>query len=122
VPLDYHRPHGRQITITISRIPAADPAHRLGVLVLSPGGPGLGGLEQPSDLAGPDQPPQLRQRYDLIGFDARGIRHSTPLTCSLPPQDRATRYPAPDGSIEPGPARVSRGALLRKRPARRRDA
>nr|BFE77540.1 hypothetical protein GCM10020093_001410 [Planobispora longispora] len=39
-PLDYRRPHGRRITIKLSRIPAADPARRLGTLVHLAGGPG----------------------------------------------------------------------------------
>ncbi|MDI6104090.1 alpha/beta fold hydrolase [Actinoplanes sp. NEAU-A12] len=100
VPLDYRRPHGRQITITLSRIRAADPARRLGTLVLNPGGPGVGGLSEPSDRYGPSEPPELRDRYDLVGFDARGIRHSTPVTCGLPAPNPLVRYPAPDGSIE----------------------
>ncbi|TDB75468.1 alpha/beta fold hydrolase [Micromonospora sp. KC723] len=99
VPLDYRHPQGRHITVTVSRIPAGDPARRLGTLVLSPGGPGIGGLQMPAQLHGPGQPPQLRQRYDLVGFDARGVRHSSPVSCALPVADRAVRYPTPDGSI-----------------------
>lgn len=101
VPLDYRHALGRQITIKISRIRAADPARRLGTLVISPGGPGVGGLEQPSELADPEsQPAELRNRYDLVGFDARGIRYSSPVSCGLPVQDGRLRYPAPDGSID----------------------
>src|SRR6185312_10519474 len=48
VPLDYRRPAGRQITIAVSRVPATDPAHRRGVLLLNPGGPGGEGLDLPS--------------------------------------------------------------------------
>jgi pimeloyl-ACP methyl ester carboxylesterase len=99
VPVDYRQPHGRHITVTVSRIPATDPSRRLGTLVLSPGGPGVGGLGMPADFHGPDQPPQLRQRYDLVGFDPRGVRHSTPVSCGLPVRDRDVRYPRPDGSI-----------------------
>ncbi|TDC42432.1 alpha/beta fold hydrolase [Micromonospora sp. KC213] len=99
VPLDHRDPQSRHITVTVSRIPATDPARRLGTLVLSPGGPGIGGLAMPAQLHGPGQPPQLGQRYDLVGFDARGVRHSSPVSCGLPVADRAVRYPAPDGSI-----------------------
>ena len=100
VPLDYRQPRGPHITIKMSRITAADPARRLGTLVFLPGGPGNGGLHWPSDYYGDDQPPELRDRYDLVGFDARGIRYSTPITCGLGQHDRGPRYPAPDGSIE----------------------
>src|SRR3954468_16600645 len=47
VPLDYRRPYGRKINIAISRIKAADPAKRHGVLFLNPGGPGGPGLDLP---------------------------------------------------------------------------
>src|SRR6185369_6780445 len=33
VPLDYRQPHGRTIALEVSRIPAADPAKRWGVLM-----------------------------------------------------------------------------------------
>jgi pimeloyl-ACP methyl ester carboxylesterase len=100
VPLDYRQPRGTQITVKMSRITATDPARRLGTLVLLPGGPGNGGLHWPADYYGDGQPPELRDRYDLVGFDARGIRYSTPITCGLDQHDRGPRYPAPDGSID----------------------
>ncbi|HEX8347186.1 MAG TPA: alpha/beta hydrolase [Actinoplanes sp.] len=99
VPLDYSRPDGRQITITLSRIRAGHPARRLGTLVLNPGGPGIGGLGEPSARYGKGEPKELRERYDLVGFDARGVRHSSPITCGLPAPDPLVRYPASDGSI-----------------------
>ena len=99
VPLDYRQPRGPHITVRMSRITAADLARRLGTLVILPGGPGNGGLHRPADYYGDDQPPALRARYDLVGFDARGIRYSTPITCGLAQHDRGPRYPAPEGSI-----------------------
>jgi pimeloyl-ACP methyl ester carboxylesterase len=42
-------------------------------------------------------------QYDLIGFDPRGIGHSTPVTCDIPldsTTDLILPYPAPDGSID----------------------
>ncbi|MEU7694866.1 hypothetical protein [Microbispora hainanensis] len=44
VPLDHRRPPGRTITITISRLPATDPARRRGVLLTTGGGPGGPGV------------------------------------------------------------------------------
>src|SRR2546423_1007841 len=48
VPLDYRSPHGRQITVEISRIPAANPGLRHGILLFNPGGPGGAGLDMPT--------------------------------------------------------------------------
>ncbi|MEV4641259.1 alpha/beta hydrolase [Actinoplanes sp. NPDC049548] len=101
VPTDYSRPHGRQTTLTISRLPAGNPQLRRGVLITNPGGPGQAGLLLPAALAH-QLPPQLLDRYDLIGFDPRGVGHSTPVTCggsALPSDDLIYPYPGPDGSI-----------------------
>ncbi|GAA0819906.1 hypothetical protein GCM10009525_04810 [Streptosporangium amethystogenes subsp. fukuiense] len=40
VPLDYRRPGGRQITIAVTRLKAADKANRLGSVAVNSGGPG----------------------------------------------------------------------------------
>ncbi|MFK0044232.1 alpha/beta hydrolase [Streptomyces sp. NPDC090741] len=45
VPLDHRRPTGRTIPLPVTRRPAADTAHRTGVLVLHPGGPGNSGVD-----------------------------------------------------------------------------
>jgi pimeloyl-ACP methyl ester carboxylesterase len=81
VPLDYARPGGRTITIAMSRLPAADPARRIGVLLLNGGGPGGDGLDMPLLLAGQPVP---RERFDLIGMDPRFVGRSTPLDCGWP--------------------------------------
>jgi pimeloyl-ACP methyl ester carboxylesterase len=79
VPLDYSRPHGRSITIALSRLAATDPAHRRGALVPNPGGPGDPALDLVVELA--QVAPALAARYDLIGMDPRFVGRSTPLTC-----------------------------------------
>jgi pimeloyl-ACP methyl ester carboxylesterase len=101
VPLDHRRPHDRTITIAVSRIAAADPAKRHGVLLLNPGGPGLEGLNEPSEFAARASA-DVRDRYDLIGFDPRGVGHSAPVTCGLSAAEMvpASPFPAPDGSID----------------------
>src|SRR4051812_35336518 len=40
VPLDWAEPDGDRITLAVSRLPAADPDRRIGVLFFNPGGPG----------------------------------------------------------------------------------
>ncbi|HEX6357294.1 alpha/beta fold hydrolase [Actinophytocola sp.] len=79
VPLDYARPGGRWIDIAISRV-KAEPGTRRGVLLMNPGGPGSPGLTMPLTK---QLPKEVSERYDLIGFDPRGIGASTPVTCGL---------------------------------------
>lgn len=89
VPLDYGKPHGKTIEIAISRLRSTDPAHRRGVLFTNSGGPGGTGLAFPTTLVTGGQksqplPQSVRDRYDIIGIDPRGVGHSTPVTCNLP--------------------------------------
>ena len=101
VPLDYGRPDGRSIEVVVSRLAAADPAKRHGVLLLNPGGPALPGLDTPGAMA-PTLPKPVLDGYDLIGFDPRGVGTSTPQSCGLENPSTATLfpYPAADGSID----------------------
>jgi pimeloyl-ACP methyl ester carboxylesterase len=81
VPLDYDRPKGKQITLALTRLPAADPGRRIGSLFINPGGPGGSGVEFVQG-AGPFlYSDEVRARFDLVGFDPRGIIGSTPLRC-----------------------------------------
>ena len=98
VPLDYRRPNGRKITIAVSRLVSPDPAKRRGVLFLNSGGPGGEGLKYPAQFAAAGSnklalPKSVRDRYDIIGFDPRGVGHSTPVTCDLTPAQRASNIP-----------------------------
>ncbi|MGB9281623.1 MAG: alpha/beta fold hydrolase [Pseudonocardiaceae bacterium] len=72
VPLDYHQPHGAMITLSVIRLPAADPAHRVGSLFIDFGGPGTGGVGELESLA-PRYLDALHQRFDLVSFDSRSI-------------------------------------------------
>ena len=45
VPLDYSHPHGAKITLGFNRLRAQDRAHRVGSLIVNPGGPGGAGSE-----------------------------------------------------------------------------
>ncbi|WP_435842888.1 alpha/beta fold hydrolase [Streptomyces lavendulae] len=82
VPLDYRRPEGRRIDLAISRIKSQNPAKRHGVMLMNPGGPGGTGLDLPLMME-ESMPKEVRERYDLIGFDPRGVGRSSPITCGL---------------------------------------
>ncbi|CUU61050.1 TAP-like protein [Parafrankia irregularis] len=100
VPLDYRSPNGRRITVAITRLPAVDQANRLGSLALNPGGPGGGGYLMPVEVSSlNDAAARLNARYDLIGFDPRGVGYSSKVQCALGSPGGAS--PAPTG--QPGP-------------------
>ncbi|MEW2139840.1 alpha/beta hydrolase [Streptomyces sp. NPDC005409] len=82
VPLDYRRPDGPTLDLAISRMKSENPAKRHGVMLLNPGGPGGGGLDLPL-LMNESLPKDVREQYDLIGFDPRGVGRSSPITCGL---------------------------------------
>ncbi|MFC7432429.1 MULTISPECIES: alpha/beta fold hydrolase [unclassified Agrococcus] len=80
VPSDYDEPTGDTTSIAVTRIPATDPAQRIGSLFLNfggPGGPGVSTLQQ----LGAFLDPQVHARFDVIGFDPRGVAQSDPVTC-----------------------------------------
>ncbi|MFD9060835.1 alpha/beta hydrolase [Kitasatospora purpeofusca] len=82
VPLDYRRPDGRTLGVAVSRLPATDPAHRLGTLFYNPGGPGV--PARALSLALRRAAPALGARYDIVAVDPRFVGASAPLDCGWP--------------------------------------
>lgn len=81
VPLDYDHPRGARISLALIRLPAGDPARKIGSIFLNPGGPGGSGVDFVR-AAGPIlYSDEVRARFDLVGFDPRGVIGSTPLRC-----------------------------------------
>ncbi len=80
VPLDYAHPEGAQLGIKVNRLPASDEKKRLGSLVVNPGGPGASGLSYARD-ARSVVTAKVRARYDIVGFDPRGVASSAPVHC-----------------------------------------
>ena len=81
VPIDYNGPNRGAISIAMVRLPATDPAHRIGSLFINPGGPGGSGVDF-ALFAGPFLfTPEVRARFDIVGFDPRGIYRSTSFRC-----------------------------------------
>ncbi|MFJ9765382.1 alpha/beta fold hydrolase [Streptomyces erythrochromogenes] len=80
VPLDHRRPDGPTIALAVTRRPAADPARRTGVLLLHPGGPGNSGVDfaRNSHAA---LPAALRDSFDVVGYDMRGVARSARVEC-----------------------------------------
>ncbi|MFI6638785.1 alpha/beta fold hydrolase [Streptomyces sp. NPDC050504] len=83
VPVDWSRPDGPKTDIFVARHRATGPAKRIGVLMSNPGGPGAPGAD---DALRADDPydgysPAMLQRFDVIGFDPRGIARSAGAVC-----------------------------------------
>jgi pimeloyl-ACP methyl ester carboxylesterase len=86
VPLDYARPDGLAIGLALNRIKgsASHGHHGLGVLLVNPGGPGASGVSLARYVA-TALPKDVASRYDVIGFDPRGVGASEPaLSCADP--------------------------------------
>lgn len=80
VPLDYTKPTGKVIELRARRQPAREQGNRIGTLFINPGGPGGSGLDYVS-AASLVLGPALLRRFDVIGWDPRGVGQSTPVRC-----------------------------------------
>jgi len=78
VPLDYRRPKGPHVTLALARLPAAH--KRIGVLFTNPGGPGGSGVDFLRD-ADEVFPAEIRNSFDLVSWDPRGVGASAPVAC-----------------------------------------
>ncbi|MEV4363481.1 alpha/beta hydrolase [Nonomuraea sp. NPDC049625] len=81
VPLDYRNPQGQQAEIALLRVPARG-KNPIGSLLLNPGGPGFPGTDHAALTAAAWAKSPITERFDLVGFDPRGVGASKPaLDC-----------------------------------------
>lgn len=99
VPLDYENPDGDSIDIALARRPADDADARIGSLLVNPGGPGASGIEL-ADQADVYFPDGILQRFDVIGFDPRGVGDSSGVDCGDRFDDFLGLDPTPDDEGE----------------------
>ena len=76
VPLKYQDPEGRTARLAVMRVPARGDA--IGSLVINPGGPGGSGLFGAAATALGLAQGRLTERFDLVGWDPRGVGKSEP--------------------------------------------
>jgi len=79
VPIDYRDPTVGTIELALIRRPASDTARRIGTLLVNPGGPGASGVRRVR--RGLTVSDEVAARFDIVGFDPRGIGQSAPLRC-----------------------------------------
>jgi pimeloyl-ACP methyl ester carboxylesterase len=83
VPLDYDDPTGPTIDVSVNRSPARNRDQRIGSLLVNPGGPGASGIDLVKSSVGAF-PAELRDRFDIVGFDPRGVGESNEVPCAGP--------------------------------------
>lgn len=76
-PMDYKKPHGKKITIMMSRFKATGPSK--GVIFANPGGPGGHALNMWTSLIARGPGKDLLKSFDLVAVQPRGLVNSTPL-------------------------------------------
>ena len=102
VPIDYAKPDSGDAQLMLVRIPAT--GDKIGSLVINPGGPGESGVDAAVGLVD-SLPGPIRQHFDLVGFDPRGVGSSTPaLRCNSDADEDAERA---DPQVDYSPAGVA---------------
>jgi len=99
VPLDWDNlanPANAEIALAVKRATGK----RMGYLSFNPGGPGESGLAIASSIWG-ELPRKVRQRFDFVAWDPRGIGATTPqLTGCLDAESRAAYEPPATGPVD----------------------
>jgi pimeloyl-ACP methyl ester carboxylesterase len=80
VPISYDEPRGATLPLFLVRAVLAEQTDRIGSLMINPGGPGGSGADAAIGLA-LSLPVEVLSRFDIVGFDPRGVGLSTPIEC-----------------------------------------
>jgi len=86
VPINPARPQLGTVELALMRRAADNPDTRIGSLFLNPGGPGGSGYALPKAMKSYLSADVL-SRFDLIGFDPRGVGRSSPVRCFTTQED-----------------------------------
>lgn len=80
-PLDWADPAAGEIALSVIRSRAEGSAEPIGSLLTNPGGPGASGVGLVRDSLSFAVGDAVRERFDTIGFDPRGVGESTSVRC-----------------------------------------
>ncbi|WP_424937326.1 MULTISPECIES: alpha/beta hydrolase [Bacteria] len=96
-PLDWENPSsGKDIALAVVRSPSSEDP--LGSLLVNPGGPGASGVSFVKESLDYAVGPEIIERYDVVGFDPRGVGESTAVTCLDDAEKDAYFYDIPAGA------------------------
>lgn len=79
-PLDWHDPDLGEIELAVTRH-LAERTTPVGALLSNPGGPGGSGVSLVRDSLAYSFGAPLREAFDIVGFDPRGVGESTAVRC-----------------------------------------
>ena len=103
VPVDDADPTGAQAQLAVIKIPAR--GRRVGALLMNPGGPGASAVDLVVNMSDVLSDGPITEHFDLVGFDPRGVGHSTPeLRCRTDAEFDAWRR---DPMVDYSPAGVA---------------
>lgn len=89
VPIDRNDERSGTIDLALARVTATgDSQERIGSLLFNPGGPGGSGIEFLASAA-VMVPDELKERFDLVSWDPRGVGESSPVRCLTDDQKEA---------------------------------
>ena len=80
VPIDYTNLKLGSFKIAVIKYKATKPSKKLGSIVVNPGGPGASGVDYAYNAEYIFDKSVL-EKYDVVGFDPRGISRSQPIMC-----------------------------------------
>lgn len=102
VPVDPAEADGAKLSLRLSRLPALDPSRSQGAVLIIPGGPGVG-ITASGGTFGVLRPlfhlDELREIFDVVTYDPRGIGESSPIRCDAEAAAAATQPVGNDGVL-----------------------
>jgi len=101
VPIDYADLSVGAFSLSLLRYQALDQERRIGSLVVNPGGPGSSGVDYAYN-AEYIVSPEILERFDIVGFDPRGVGESAAIKCLNDAETDASfaADPKPDDEAE----------------------
>ncbi|MCX2971784.1 MULTISPECIES: alpha/beta hydrolase [Streptomyces] len=115
-PLDYAAPDAADdVELAVIRSRATGSGEPAGSLMVNPGGPGASAVDLVRSFAGVGFPAEVRERYDIVGMDPRGVAGSEPIEClSDAAMDEHTQVDVtPDSAAETDALQRSNDAFAR---------
>ncbi len=101
VPADYRDPEAGSLGIWVVVHRATTPDQRIAYLLVNPGGPGVSGVTFAVGAAFGQFPDEIVERFDIVGFDPRGVESSEPaFACGNPGEQLALRASVEDDVID----------------------